>query len=176
VSDGAAFALEIPSDGQFSTAVFGWGNGATLEKKGSGTLHLAVTDEVASVGLRLSEGVVIPSGVNNALSTDVVFDGGALGVDSAATGNDYGLLVTNGMVTGTCRVRNVGADTSFVAPFLTIAASSDPGYDAGDVVFERRSGASAYGNVIREEIEVDGVPCVRYSARFDLRGVRIIIR
>ena len=176
VPEGATFTLEIPRDGQFSTAEFGWGAGATLEKTGAGTLHFTVTDEVASVGIKLSEGVVIPSGVNNAASTDVVFAGGALGVDAATTGNDYGLLVTNGTVTGTCRVRNVGTDTGFVAPFLTVAASADPGYDAGDIVFEHRRGAPAYGNVIREEIVVEGVPCVRYSARFDLRGVRIIIR
>ena len=178
VADGAQFAVEIPQGGDFSTDAFRWGAGATIEKRGKGDLRFAVTGSVASVGLKLSDGVLLPTGTNDVASVDVVFAGGALGADVSASGDaaEYGLVVTNGSVSGVCRVRMVGGRSGgATVPFLTIAESADPGYSTESVILEKRSGEVANGRVLRDEVQIGDVRCVRYSAEFSSIGYMIIV-
>ena len=180
VADGADFAIEIPQDGDFSTEAFRWGDGATFEKKGDGMARFALTGEVASVGLRLSGGALQPTGTNGAGRVDVVFAGGAVGVSPTAAGDaaEYGLLVTNGTVSGACSVRDLGgcARSGEAFPFLTVAAEADPAYTAADVSLVDHKGRPTGGGVRREEIMVGETPCVRYSAWFDPRGLMLLVK
>ena len=180
VADGADFAIEIPKSGDFSTEAFRWGEGVTFEKKGDGVARFALTGEVASVGLRLSGGALQPTGTNDAGRVDVVFAGGAVGVSPTAAGNaaEYGLLVTNGTVSGACSVRDLGgcARSGDAFPFLTVAAEADPAYVSGDVLFVDRKGRPTGGDLLREEIMVGETQCVRYSATFVPRGLMLLVK
>ena len=172
-------AVEIPEGGDFATDIFSWGEGAALEKRGAGLMRLAVTDEVSVASIKISEGVLVTTGTNMASSLNVEFAGGTLGVGGAADGDvaEYGLLITNGIVTGGCRVRNlVGRQLNGVAvPFLTVAAASDPGWFDGDVAFEKPNGAPADGTLVKDSVDVGGVECVRYSCMFKSKGGILVV-
>lgn len=190
VSNGATFALwdfafaadaeaaiEIPEGGEFSAAGFAWGENVSLEKKGAGVLGFAVGNDVESARVKLSEGVLLPSGEVRAKSLSVEFAGGAIGIDPAVS-DASGLFLADGEVSGVCRVRNLRAETSDVvtAPFLTVSAERDPLYTTENVVLERRNGKVSKGRVLREEISVDGVPFVRYSAEFRPNPFTVVVR
>ena len=190
VSNGATFALwdfafaadaeaaiEIPEDGEFSAAGFAWGENVSLEKKGAGVLGFAVGNDVESARVKLSEGVLLPSGEVRAKSLSIEFAGGAIGVDPTVS-DASGLFLADGEVSGVCRVRNLRAETSDVvtASFLTVPAERDPLYTTENVVLERRNGKVSKGRILREEISVDGVPFVRYSAEFRPNPFTVVVR
>lgn len=172
VADNADFSLEIPKGGDFATDAFVWGTYAALVKKGEGILRLADADNVAGAGLTLAEGLVVAD-ANGTVVGGVTFAGGAIGLDSDAVGN--GLTVTNGTVSGACRVRALGRFSEAV-PFLTIASAADPGYTAENVVFENARGKAITGKITKESVTVGDVECVRYSAAFSPNGVILIVR
>ena len=168
VAEGADFAIEIPKGGDFSMADFAWGANAALEKSGAGILRLAAADNVDSAAITLGEGAV----AGDCAVGGLVFAGGAVGADPEAVG---GLTVTNGTVSGTCRVRQLVKGSAAV-PFLTVAAENDPGYTSEDVVFENAKGKAILGKITKESVTVGDVECVRYSAEFIPNGLLLLVR
>ena len=172
----AEAAVEIPAGGEFSAADFAWGENASLEKKGAGVLGFAVGNDVESARVKLGEGVLLPAGEVLAKSLSVEFAGGAIGIEPGVSAEN-GLLATNGVISGTCRVRNLGAAGSVAATaFMTVSAENDPHYTSENVVIEHRNGRVAKGRVIREEITLGDVPCVRYSAEIVSPGMTVIVK
>jgi hypothetical protein len=172
----AEAAVEIPAGGEFSAADFAWGENASLEKKGEGVLGFAVKSSVESARVKLGEGVLLPAGDVLAKSLSVEFAGGAIGIEPGVSAEN-GLLATNGVISGTCRVRNLGAAGSVAATaFMTVSAENDPHYTSENVVIEHRNGRVAKGRVIREEITLGDVPCVRYSAEIVSPGMTVIVK
>ena len=177
VADGAAFALEIPKDGDFTTDGLTFGEGFALEKKGEGVLRLAVTNEVAAGSVTVSEGAFAGSASMDVGSLDVVLAGGALAADPDAT--DV-LAVTNGTVsaTGGWKVKALVpfSGTTAAIPFLTVAAANDPLLTDDNVTFLNARGKPVNGKVAKEAVTVGDVPCVRYSASFSGVGTLLIVR
>ena len=173
VAENADLAIEIPKGGDYSTADFDWGAHVALAKRGEGVLRLAAADNVESAAVTLGAGALTAATADGTAVAGLVFDGGALGLDPGLAGN--GLVVTNGTVSGTCRVR-VLAKTAAPVPFLTVAAADDPVYTEEDVVFEKANGRVIGGRLTKEEILLSGVPCVRYSAEPRPDGILLIVR
>ena len=177
VATGAAFALEIPKDGDFTTDSLTFGEGFALEKKGEGVLRLAVTNEVVTGSVTVSEGALAGSTSMNVGTLDVVLAGGALAADSDAA--DV-LAVTNGTVsaTGGWKVKALVpfSGTTAAIPFLTVAAANDPLLTDDNVTFLNARGKPVNGKVSKEAVTVGDVPCVRYAASFSGVGTLLIVR
>ena len=176
LAENAQAALEVPAGGEFSSTDFAWGENAALEKTGEGVLRFALKSEVEVATVKLSEGALLPVGETSAKSLSVDFAGGAIGIDPALSAAG-GLLATNGVISGICRLRNLTTQRSVPATaFLTVSVENDPRYTTENTVFEQRSGRVAKGRIVREEITVDDVRCVRYSAEFVPGGFTITVQ
>lgn len=177
VAEGAAFALEIPKGGDFTTDVLTFGEGFALEKKGEGVLRFAVTNEVAAGSVTVSGGALAGAAPMNVGTLDVVLAGGALAADPDTA--DV-LAVTNGTVsaTGGWKVRTLVpfTGTTTAIPFLTVAAAADPQLTDADVTFLNARGKPVNGKLAKEDVLVGDVPCVRYSASFSGVGTLLIVR
>jgi hypothetical protein len=175
LAENAQAALEVPAGGEFSSADFAWGENAALEKTGEGVLRFALKSEVEAATVKLSGGALLPVGETLAKSLSVDFAGGAIGIDPALSAAG-GLMATNGIISGTCRLRNLTTQRSVPATaFLTVSVENDPQYTTENTVFEQRSGRVTKGRIVREEITVDDVQCVRYSAEFVPSGFTITV-
>ena len=108
-------------------------------------------------------------------------DNGCLAADPDVTGAaaDYGLLLTNAVVsaaTGTYNVRFVKSGAPAWINILTVPAAADPGLDASNVAFSTAGGREAEGEIRREEIVVGDIPCVRYAVCRKPKGMTILFR
>lgn len=182
IAPGADFGVEVSREDKASLAAFNWGEDFALTKTGAGAFELTVTNSVENGAVVVRDGYLVNGGDLNVGSLAVTYaDNGCLAADPDVTGAaaDYGLLLTNAVVsaaTGTYNVRFVKSGAPAWINVLTVPAAADPGLDAEKVVFSTSGGRESEGEIRREAIAVGGVPCVRYAVRRKPKGMTLIYR
>jgi hypothetical protein len=182
IAPGADFCVEVRAGDTATLGDFNWGDGFKLAKTGPGAFALAATNIVDSGSVIVSDGHLVNGGELNIGSLAVTYAGnGCLVADADASGDaaDYGLLLTNATVyaaAGKYNVRFAKSGPSVLMNILTVAASADPALSADNVSFSTASGRETEGEIVREEIVVGGVSCVRYSAVRKKTGTTVILR
>ena len=182
IAPGADFGVEVSREDKASLAAFNWGEDFALTKTGAGAFELTVTNSVENGAVVVRDGYLVNGGDLNVGSLAVTYaDNGCLAADPDVTGAaaDYGLLLTNAVVSaaaGTYNVRFVKSGAPAWINVLTVPAAADPGLDASNVAFSTAGGREAEGEIRREEIVVGDIPCVRYAVCRKPKGMTILFR
>jgi hypothetical protein len=159
-------------------------NSPTVKKLGGGIVQLGTTS-ADPFALSVVEGYLSIENPSVAEKVSIAFNGGGIAADmvvgDADARSQYGSVMTNGSITVSPDVEipvlvNYGDSLSGVSrpiPVATVPVSRADEF-FGKVRFARNTERGRWVPV-RESLEVNGVACVRLSARYE-KGFCVVIR